>query len=173
MTASLRYGSVLIPLDGSPLAEGIIPFVIDIAGPLDVRVILLRVVPPAIPEEPLMGPRALMKDLETKMMAARDYLTAIGEDLWRRGVRAQSRVRSGFPAAEIVAARRETDADLIAMTTHGRTGFKRLIYGSIAAAVLRDADSPVLLMRPSAPSALARATDSRVARAFKPNGAAA
>jgi nucleotide-binding universal stress UspA family protein len=149
-------------LDGSPLAEGIIPFVTDIAGPLDMSVILLRVVPPVIREAPLMGPHALMKDLDGNMAAARDYLGAIGEEFWRRGVRAQSRVRRGLPAAEIVAAGRETGADLIAMTTHGRTGFKRLIYGSIAEAVLREADSPVLLMRLNTPSASSRAAHSNV-----------
>ena len=152
MTRTARYPRVLVPLDGSPLAEGIIPFVIDIAGPVDISVVLLRVLPPVIPEAPLMGPRALRKGLEGKMVEARDYLAAIGEDLWCRGIRAQLRVRCGFPAAEIIAAARDTEADLIAMTTHGRSGFKRLIYGSIAEAVLRGAECPVLLMRIGAPA---------------------
>ena len=176
MKATARYQRILVPLDGSPLAEGIMPFVTDIAGPLDMTVILLRVVPPVIPEEPLVGSRALMQALEGKGAEARAYLAAIAEDLWRRGVRAESRIRYGFPAAEIVAAGREMGADLIAMTTHGRTGFKRLIYGSIAEAVLREADSPVLLMRLSGPSASAHATHLthlRVGRDLRSNGAAA
>ena len=173
MTATPRYRNVLVPLDGSPFAEDIIPFVTDIAAPLGMSVILLRVVPPAIPEAPLMEPRVLMKYMEGKIAEARDYLATIGDDLRCRGVRAQSRVRCGFPAAEIVAGGRETGADLIAMTTHGRTGFKRLIYGSIAEAVLREADSPVLLVRLGAAGASIRATHSRVGRDLTPKGAAA
>jgi nucleotide-binding universal stress UspA family protein len=56
-------------------------------------------------------------------------------------------VRRGHPADEIVAAARETGADLIAMSTHGRGGLGRLVFGSVAQAVLRHADMPVLLMR--------------------------
>ena len=48
---------------------------------------------------------------------------------------------------ELVAAARETGADLIAMTTHGRSGFGRLLFGSVAEAVLRQAEIPVLMMR--------------------------
>ena len=56
-------------------------------------------------------------------------------------------MRSGAPAQEIVAAAREAGADLIAMSTHGRGGLGRLIFGSVAEAVLREAEIPVLLMR--------------------------
>ena len=63
------------------------------------------------------------------------------------GVRVTTDVRYGEPVAEIVAAARETEAGLIAMTTHGRSGFGRLLFGSVAEAVLRQAEIPVLMMR--------------------------
>jgi nucleotide-binding universal stress UspA family protein len=152
MKSTARFQRALVPLDGSPLAESIIPFVLDIAGPLDMGVVLLRVVPPVIPDAPLNGPRVAMKDLEGKRAEAQEYLAATGQHLWNRGVRVQSRVRCGFPADEIVAAGRETAANLIAMTTHGRSGFKRLVFGSVAEAVLREAECPVLLLRADAPA---------------------
>jgi len=62
-------------------------------------------------------------------------------------VRVEGRVRRGNPADEIVAAARETGADIIAMSTHGRGGLGRLVFGSVAQAVLRHVDIPVLLMR--------------------------
>ena len=55
--------------------------------------------------------------------------------------------RAGEPVAEIVAAARESGADIIAMTTHGRSGFGRLLFGSVAEAVLRQVEIPVLMMR--------------------------
>jgi nucleotide-binding universal stress UspA family protein len=60
-----------------------------------------------------------------------------------------------MPAAEIVNAARETGADLIAMSTHGRSGLGRLMFGSVAEAVLRHSDVPVFLLR---------ATEAQVAR---------
>jgi len=58
-----------------------------------------------------------------------------------------TRVRRGQPVEQILAAAREEAADLIAMTTHGRTGPARLLFGSVAEGVLRHADIPVFLMR--------------------------
>ena len=68
-------------------------------------------------------------------------------DLRGRGVRVTTDARHGDPVTELVAAARETGADLIAMTTHGRSGFGRLLFGSVAEAVLRQAEIPVLIMR--------------------------
>lgn len=147
MNPTDRFRRVVVPLDGSPLAEGIIPSVVDLAGPLDMSIVLLRVVPPVIPEAPLTGPRVSMKDLAIKMGEAREYLNAIAADLWERGIRAQTRVRGGSPVPEILAAAREVAADLIAMTTHGRSGLRRLLIGSVAEGLLRQSEIPVLLVR--------------------------
>jgi nucleotide-binding universal stress UspA family protein len=70
-----------------------------------------------------------------------------GRGLRGRGVRGTTDARHGEPVAEIVAAARETGADITAMTTHGRSGFSRVLFGSVAEAVLRQAEIPVLMMR--------------------------
>jgi hypothetical protein len=66
-------------------------------------------------------------------------------------------VRRGEPVAEILQGAREAEADLIAMTTHGRSGLRRLLFGSVAEAVLRQAEIPVFLMRLANDQAAARA----------------
>ena len=71
--------------------------------------------------------------------------------------RLRGMVRRGEPTAEILAGARAADADLIAMTTHGRSGLGRLLFGSVAEAVLRQADIPVFLMRQSEAQVAARA----------------
>ena len=141
------YKRALVPLDGSPVAETIIPFILDIAGPLDVEVVLLRVVEPIPPMVIEGSPHVDVEDVETRRIDAEEYLAPIAVELRNKGVRVESRVRRGHPAEEIVAAARETGADLIAMSTHGRGGLGRLVFGSVAQAVLRHVDIPVFLMR--------------------------
>ena len=141
------YRRALVPLDGSTVAEAILPFVLEIAGPLDMDVVLLRVLEP-IPPTVLEGARHVaFEDVEGRRAQAEAYLAPIAQDLRSRGVRAETAVRRGEPAAEIVEGAREAGADLIAMTTHGRSGLRRLVFGSVAEAVLRAANVPVFLMR--------------------------
>jgi nucleotide-binding universal stress UspA family protein len=141
------YKRVLIPFDGSPLAEGILPFILQIAGPLDLEVILVRVMQPIMPLA-IEGTRHFMvDDVEARLKEAREYLASVAADLRGRGVRVTTDARHGDPVTELVAAARESGADLIAMTTHGRSGFGRLLFGSVAEAVLRQAEIPVLMMR--------------------------
>jgi nucleotide-binding universal stress UspA family protein len=141
------YKRALVPLDGSQVAETIIPFILDIAGPLDMEVVLLRVVEP-IPPMVIEGSRHVeVEDVGARHTDAEEYLAPIAVELRNKGVRVESRVRRGNPADQIVAAARETAADLIAMSTHGRGGLGRLVFGSVAQAVLRHVDMPMFLMR--------------------------
>ena len=139
------------------MAEGIIPFVLEVAGPLDMDVVLLRVLVP-VPPLVLEGSRYVeVEDPEKRRLEAEAYLTPIAADLRAKGVRVTTMVRRGEPTAEILAGARAADADLIAMTTHGRSGLGRLLFGSVAEAVLRQADIPVFLMRQSEAQVAARA----------------
>lgn len=141
------YKRVLVPLDGSSLAESIMPFILQIAGPLDMEVVLLRVLQPLVPVV-IEGSRHVeAEDPETRQADARSYLECVAASLIERGVRVSTEVRDGNPAEEIVAVARTVGADMIAMTTHGRTGLGRLLFGSVAQAVLRQAEIPVLLLR--------------------------
>ena len=141
------YKQVLIPLDGSRLAEGILPFIVEIARPLDLAVVLVRVERPIAPQAIEGTTHFTVDDVAARLSKAREYLAPVAADLRRQGVRVTTDARYGDPVTEIVGAARATEADVIAMTTHGRSGFGRLLFGSVAEAVLRRADVPVLMMR--------------------------
>jgi nucleotide-binding universal stress UspA family protein len=141
------YKGVVIPLDGSAVAEAILPFVLSIAGPPDLAVVLLGVVPWRPPPAIERGSYSPVDDIQISMDKACAYLAGIARGLRARAVRVETRVRYGDPAREILAGAAETGADLIAMTTHGRSGLGRLLFGSVAEAVRRRADIPVFLMR--------------------------
>jgi nucleotide-binding universal stress UspA family protein len=141
------YKRALVPLDGSELSAAILPFITRIAGPLDMEVVLLRVVEP-IPPQVIESSRYVeIEDVEGRLAEARAYLKPIVDDLAGKGVRTRLEVRHGNPVTEIVACAQAVDADLIAMTTHGRSGLGRLLFGSVAESVLRHAEIPVFLMR--------------------------
>ncbi len=141
------YRRVLVPLDGSQVAEGILPFILGIAGPLDLDVVVLRVVQPIPPTVIEGATHVVVDDIEGRMAEAKEYADAVARDLEAKGVRVRAEVRRGDPATEIVAAATQTGADLIAMSTHGRSGLGRLVFGSVAQAVLHQAEIPVLLIR--------------------------
>jgi nucleotide-binding universal stress UspA family protein len=138
---------VLVALDGSMSSEAMLRFVLEIAAPLDMTVMLLRVVEPLTP---VMAPdvyAAPYEDVEGRRRDAEEYLAPIAAALRARGVDTAWTVRRGRPADEILAAAEESGVDMIAMATHGRTGVGRLLFGSVAEAVLRRAPVPVFLMR--------------------------
>ena len=140
------YKRVVVPLDGSSVAEAILPFILDIAGPLGLEVVLLHVVqwrPQPATERGYVG----VDDVLTLTAKAQTYLAGFVPRLRERGVSAETSVRSGDAVREILAGAAEAGADLIAMTTHGRTGLGRLLFGSVAEAVLRRSEVPVLLIR--------------------------
>jgi nucleotide-binding universal stress UspA family protein len=143
---AFMYKRALVPLDGSPLAEAVIPFVVAIAGPLDMAVVLLRVVEPIPPMSEL--PSGVAADaLDRRARDAAEYLAPLAAELRARGIDAAWEIRRGQVSDSIVRATRSTGADVIAMSTHGRSGLGRLLFGSVAEQVLRQADVPVLLLR--------------------------
>jgi nucleotide-binding universal stress UspA family protein len=143
------YKRALVPLDGSPLAEAVIPFLTEIAGPLDMSIVLFRVLEP-LPVAVVEGVRQTMINVtEDRHREAGAYLASIASTLEKRGIRTTYEVRSGRPDLQIIEAARDNHADLIAMSTHGRSGIGRLLFGSVAEQVLRHAEVPVFMMRQS------------------------
>jgi nucleotide-binding universal stress UspA family protein len=145
------YQRVLVPLDGSRLAESILLFAEKVAGPLDAEIILLRVIEPLSAGEVMASAGVVAPDaLLARELDAKHYLAAVEWRLRSRGVRVQRHLRLGHAAEEILATARASGADLIAMTTHGRSGMGRVLFGSVAEAVLRASPVPVLMMRMTA-----------------------
>ncbi len=148
------YKRILVPLDGSALAEQILPHVQALARCTGAEVILLRV-----PEYTykravefdgpfLWPPLPLQDNCETGCEEATAYLNKVKLKLPMHGVPVSTVVREGHIAQVIIEFARETGADLIAMSTHGRTGLSRAVFGSVAEEVLRLGGKPVLLIRP-------------------------
>jgi len=155
-TMPSTYRGVLVALDGSPEAETILPLVIKIASTLNLEVTLVRVNVPVRPTVVEGAAWTVLDDPEVERIDAEEYLAPLAVDFRRAGIRVKTEVRRGPAAEEIVKAASESNADLLAMTTHGRSGLGRFFLGSVAETVLRTSTLPVLLMR---------ATEADVARA--------
>jgi nucleotide-binding universal stress UspA family protein len=139
------FATVLIPLDGSPLAEAVLEPALDLAGLMEARCHLLRVVD---------GGASGAAWVESALRAKRDEATAYLEDAAAR-VRARGLpvatqvVVASRPAEAILEAVGALDGCLLALATHGRGGVRRLLLGSVADEVVRGATGPVLVYRPA------------------------
>ena len=138
----MKFAKILVPLDGSSLAESALWKAVD--GAEGATICLLR----AAEADAAPGAESPEAQLAA-LREARDYLRKIVRRLEDKGVkRVEARVWYGPPAAAIVGAARTEKVDLIVMATHGRGGLERLVLGSVAEAVLRSASVPVLVVRP-------------------------
>lgn len=154
--ATARPLKVLVPLDGSRLAERAVDRLDTLAPTRDLGVLLLRVVHRT---HPFRGDDvAAYRTLAERQAEAREYLERVAQRLERRGIPVQVLVRPGNPAPEILKAAARSQSRMIAMSTHGRSGIARVILGSVAQAVVRNSTIPVLLVSP----ARRRATAGRV-----------
>jgi nucleotide-binding universal stress UspA family protein len=149
------YERVLVPLDGTERAEAILPLVEQMAGPLDAEFILLRVVEPISPAEAMASAGVVAPDTYAlREMDAKRYLLEVERRLSKKGLRVQRRIALGPPAEQILAAAKASGADLIAMATHARSALGRLVFGSVAEAVLHASPVPVLMIRMTAETAV-------------------
>jgi nucleotide-binding universal stress UspA family protein len=147
--------NILIPLDGSRTAESIIACVADLLNgfshEVKTRVTLLQVLPAGKTEiMPGLIENVPYSKNEKQSFEARSktYLEAAAAPLKKAGAEIATVLAYGDPVKEIVRAAEETKADMIAMSTHGRSGLSRLAFGNVADGVLRhETGIPVLLIR--------------------------
>lgn len=162
---------ILVPLDGSEFSQKVIPHLCRLCDPANDAIILLRVAEPAVSilggpprtvsmawtqplyvsardaeyaQHPIYAIQLEQNDrsaLEQELLLDKQELEAIGFET-------TVEVRFGDPAKEIAMAVKQHPVDLVAMATHGRTGLRSLLMGSVAAQVMRLVDVPVLLVRP-------------------------
>lgn len=144
--AELHVRRVLVPLDGSPLAESAIPFARKFAQATGASVILVRVVvPPAFLYGPQVVPAtfAVLDDMEAE---AAGYLDDIKTRFTSEGIKVTTHVETGFPTETIATAAERFASDVIALATHGRTGAARSLLGSVADGVVRGSGRPCLVI---------------------------
>ncbi|MFN8499818.1 MAG: universal stress protein [Anaerolineae bacterium] len=136
------YKSILVPLDGSELSEQALPLAKSIARGMNARLLLLQAVHPlGLPNGPLNGHQI------RAINEAEAYLAKIASDLLSDGIIADTAVMDASPAHAILDEIRLRGIDMVVMTTHGRSGLGRWVYGSVAEAVLHGSSVPVLLVR--------------------------
>src|SRR3990172_1919422 len=137
---------ILVPLDGSPLAESALPLLEDLAMSLEASLLLQSVVVPTaalyagtlLPSTP-----PVLTEIEA---GVREYLDGVAKRLERKGARVETNVAIGYAAETILDAAKQAGADLIALSPHGRSGPERWILGSVADAVVRHSDRPCLVI---------------------------
>jgi nucleotide-binding universal stress UspA family protein len=148
------FGRILLSLDGSTYAEQIIDQALLLPVSADAEYILVRIVSPfTVPRYPPLAFAAAAAHEATEGVYedACTYLEDVAERLRRNNLRVRTQVvLEAHTAQAILDYAREIDADVIALTTHGRGFIQRLLLGSVADKVVRGADRPVLLFRPKA-----------------------
>jgi nucleotide-binding universal stress UspA family protein len=139
----MKQKRIMVPLDGSTLAETAMWTALDLAERSGATIVLLRVAVayPKPGTDLVAAQLAAVREADQYLAAATRRLRASGFE------RIESHVWNGSPAAAVVEAAKAQRADMIVMTTHGRSGFGRLILGSVAESVLRGTRVPVLIVR--------------------------
>lgn len=147
------YKHLLVPLDGSKLAEEALPHAEAIARRFQARITLLQVaatmpIPTSVDPISGTGNEAIiaLEALESAEQEAKSYLEQIASRPGLEGIPITREVTRGKPAREIVQRTQKRDIDLIVMSTHGRSGLGRLVFGSVADAVLQESGTPILLI---------------------------
>lgn len=143
----LKINNVAVALDGSPLAEQALDKAYSIFQN-NVRYTLIRIVEPVAPGQAYSSEMIANYEREARE-AAEDYLQSISEILTGRGATVSADVRVTQPSRGISRIADEFGADMIAITTHGRSGMGRFLLGSVAERILHEADRPVMILRGS------------------------
>ena len=141
------YKKILVPLDGSEFSRKALDHAEKLAKIFNSELLLLQVVP----FMPIYGSPELVTPLivdEKQKEAAEKYLNNLSEDLRKRGMKVTSAVKTGQQVPlEIIDFAKASGADLIVMSTHGRSGITRWVLGSVTHKVLTRGETPVLLLR--------------------------
>ncbi len=141
------YQKILVPLDGSTTAEGVLPHARALAYSEGAEITLLRVAANPALEFSLSDPAIAESIVSEQKAQSRKYLAQVQEALRQEGFRVWTRIEGGAVAEVILQVAAEIGADIIAMSTHGRTGPARWLLGSVADRVVRSSHIPILLIR--------------------------
>ena len=146
---------ILVPLDGSKIGEAALPEIEKLVAKLlpegKVEVTFIQVMP-SLSHYVVAGEASARipyteQEMEQMKKKASEYLRKAGEPLKKRGASVKVRVEVGHAADEIIKAADEVHADIIAMSSHGRSGLSRWAFGSVTDRVLRGGSKPVLVVK--------------------------
>ena len=153
----MTFEKILVCLDGSKLAEQILPYATEVALRFDSKVVLLQVVTlptafviPAVPGAPAIPVQTptLLEVVQKEEIEAKEYLEQVAQPLRKRGLQVECVTLQGSAGQTIINYSIENKIGLIAISTHGRSGLRRLVFGSVADFVLRESGMPILVIKP-------------------------
>jgi len=145
------YRRMLVPLDGSELAEVVFPYAKELAGRLDMDIVLLQVAGPVLGQFGPMRRAYIERAVEIVKRQAREVQKRIGIQPESKPVEVRGELAEGYPAEVILRYAEENEVDLVLMATHGYSGLKRWTIGSVASKVLSASKVPVWLVRAGIP----------------------
>jgi nucleotide-binding universal stress UspA family protein len=143
-----RPPRILVPLDGSPFSESVLPMVSTLGAAMNAELVLMRALewPPVVAAAEI--DTQLYPSLHEQMDENESYLAINAERVRGATTAVRTCVKLGRPGWAIADVAHEERADFIAMATHGRSGLMRLLLGSVATSTLRHARVPILFVRP-------------------------
>lgn len=144
------YKKILVPLDGSKLAECTLPHAESLAKQYDAELILMTVVEPSIKIG--HGPKAMQlfeKQIDTLIQDAKTYLKGLKGSFKKRNLKADMLVEYGSIVESIIHIAEDRSMDLVLIASHGRTGLSRVFFGSVASGVLNRIERPLMVIHPS------------------------
>jgi nucleotide-binding universal stress UspA family protein len=156
------FKRLLVPLDGSRFGSRALKYATDVAQRFDAEIILMQVIKPATPvpsttgmppsiESPAaakISAQAALQEDKSNAARARRYLSRKLRAMRPHGIKGSYHVVIGDPVQSIMRFSKKAHIDLIVMSTHGKSGLKRAILGSVADEVIRESGKPVLVVRP-------------------------
>lgn len=147
------FERILVPLDGSPRAEQALPVAARLAHASGGSVVLVQVASPPIDYGGGLAPAPLLTEqvIEEELAEATNYLETVSQSHTLAGINTTTEVLFGLPAQIILAIAESRAADLIVICSHGRTGFKRWVMGSVAHRIAHQSPVPVLVLRQGEP----------------------
>lgn len=139
---------IIVPLDGSDLSEAVLPYAVTVAKATNARLLLVTVWEGA--EDVLAG---TLPDLAGDLFKRGEqhyeqYLAGVAKGVEAQGVTTEAQVVTGHAVEEVLKLAEERDASMLALSTHGRSGLSRWVYGSVAGKLIREAHVPTLLVGP-------------------------
>jgi nucleotide-binding universal stress UspA family protein len=143
--------TIMVPLDGSEFAERALPIATELARWVGASLRLVTVHDIGHTPLPVSAETLTIAEIERQTQEqASQYLRRMADEASAGGVPVTHALRIGYPATALIEDADDENVDLIVMTTHGRGGISRLWLGSVADRLSRQADCPVLLLRPDA-----------------------
>jgi nucleotide-binding universal stress UspA family protein len=157
---SVHLDKILVTLDGSKQSESVLPYIENLASKLKTKISLLNIVEPPYhiysysEGMDYYGGGGIVRvpyteeEIKPLKLVAEKYVKSVSDKLMTEGIKTSYELRTGSAGEEIIKAEEEIHPDIVAMSTHGHSGFGRWEHGSIADKVLHHGKTPLLLVRP-------------------------